>query len=68
MPGKNGIHLILLGLLWWGRGLHEPNVEQMSLTAWEAMVDDVSWVLSEWVRTGAMSPAKRPRGKRPRVI
>lgn len=50
-PGKNGIFLILCGLLWIGNAIFKHG-EIVLMPGWVTLVDDVTWVLNCEVRYG----------------
>jgi hypothetical protein len=65
--GRNGMYLVVVGLMWWREGLEND----MGLDAWFVMVEDVTWVLVRLVAThqierygnlGACAKSSDPRG------
>jgi hypothetical protein len=45
--GKNGMYLMVVGLMWW----HDMISNNKTMGKWLAMVEDVSWVLKSMVAT-----------------
>ncbi|KAG1729182.1 uncharacterized protein EDB91DRAFT_1001934, partial [Suillus paluster] len=45
--GRNGMYLVVVGLMWWHRG----STNDEGLDVWFTMVDDVTWVLERLIAT-----------------
>lgn len=48
VPGKNGVYLILISLVWWGTGLSSQGASPLTCAEWTGVVHDVSNALKFW--------------------
>ena len=64
IAGKNGIYLILIGLVWWGLELVGTGSSPETVPEWSGLVVDIQRVLECWTS----APNKEgPNGKRKQV-
>lgn len=54
--GRNGMYLVVVGLMWWREGLENDE----GLDAWFVMVEDVTWVLVRLVATHQIERSPTP--------
>lgn len=41
VPGKNGIYLVIIGLVWWGTVISAIGASPTSIPEWKVLVDEV---------------------------
>lgn len=54
---KQGIYLVVIGIVWWGMSLTKGQTTPESIPEWKGMVDDVRSVLECWA---SPSPSALP--------
>lgn len=61
VPGKNGIYLLLVGLVWWATQISAADVAPTDDPEWCGLVKDISWAVENWPK-GEGSTTKRGAG------
>ncbi len=61
VASKNGFSLLLVGLSWWRKAISAADgADSELLTDWQAVVDDIAWVVKHWDSCSAKRKQMQP--------
>ncbi|KAK7676420.1 hypothetical protein QCA50_014137 [Cerrena zonata] len=66
-----GFSLLMIGLSWWGHAVKDESANSPHLAEWKDLVEDVDWVLQQWLKQFPAPQSKcaaAPRTKRTEAL